>query len=164
MTTQSPPKRPGWQYRRIPFPVWLIIIGFVGGLFGLGGYTFLHAQGTSYLSDDAQACTNCHIMGDVYKAWSVGGHKTVAACNDCHVPHSSLVEKYAIKAIDGVKHSIAFTTGNFDEPIRISQLSHDVAQENCLYCHGTLTTLINHENSQEPTDCLRCHATVGHEP
>ncbi len=152
------------RLRVIPFPVWLLVMGIGGGIFGLGGYTFLHAQGTAYLSDDARACANCHVMRDVYTAWGVGSHKAVAVCNDCHVPHSSIVEKYAVKAIDGVKHSVAFTTGSVPEPIRITTMNRDIALANCLSCHATLTTLINHQNTEDPTDCLRCHANVGHEP
>jgi cytochrome c nitrite reductase small subunit len=160
MTAQTPRKR----LRAVPFPVWLVLIGIFGGIVGLGSYTFLYAQGTSYLSDDAQTCANCHIMRDVFNAWNNGSHKAVAACNDCHTPHSSIIEKYAVKALNGLNHSVAFTTGNFPEPIRITAMNRSVAQENCIYCHGALTTYINHQDSQEPTDCLRCHANVGHEP
>ena len=35
-------------------------------------------------------------------------------------PHNSIVAKYAVKALNGFRHSYAFTTGNFDEPIRIT--------------------------------------------
>ncbi|HET9764987.1 MAG TPA: cytochrome c nitrite reductase small subunit, partial [Casimicrobiaceae bacterium] len=34
----------------------------VGVLAGLGGYTFLYAEGFSYMSSDPRACVNCHIM------------------------------------------------------------------------------------------------------
>jgi cytochrome c nitrite reductase small subunit len=151
------------RLRALPFPAWLALFLVIGGLVGLGGYTFLYAKGTSYFSDDASACANCHIMRDVYDGWNRGSHKAVAACNDCHTPHTSIVAKYAVKAINGWNHSVAFTTGKFHEPLQISAMNLDVAKQNCLHCHGTMTSLINHAGNREPTDCLKCHANVGHD-
>jgi cytochrome c nitrite reductase small subunit len=151
------------RLRALPLPVWLAIFLVFGGVAGLGGYTFLYAKGTSYFSDDASACANCHVMREVYDAWNRGSHKAVAGCNDCHTPHSSIVAKYAVKAINGWNHSLAFTTGNFHEPLQITSMNRDVAQQNCLGCHADVTAYINHAASNEPTDCLRCHAKVGHD-
>ena len=162
--TPQPRKRRFQRLRQLPFPIWLILFGLFGGIVGLGSFTFIHAKGYSYLADEAAACANCHIMRDVYDAWNRGSHKAVAVCNDCHVPHDSIISKYAVKAIDGIKHSAAFTLNNFHEPIRITGMNYDIAQQNCLRCHGELTALIGHVSSRNPTDCLRCHANVGHEP
>jgi cytochrome c nitrite reductase small subunit len=57
---------------------------------------------------------------------------------------------------------VAFTTGNFHEPIRITAMNREVALENCLYCHGDMVVAISHEGEAEVTDCLRCHEGVGH--
>jgi cytochrome c nitrite reductase small subunit len=144
--------------------VWIAFIVIAGGIVGLGSYTFLYAQGTSYLSDDPKACANCHIMREVYDSYSHGSHKAWAGCNDCHTPHSSFVAKYAVRAINGFNHSLAFTTQNFHEPIQITAMNRDVAQHQCLSCHESVTALINHTDSKEPTDCIRCHDRVGHDP
>jgi len=40
----------------------LLIAILFGILAGAGGYTFYFAQGASYLTDDPNACVNCHIM------------------------------------------------------------------------------------------------------
>ena len=96
-----------------------------------------------------------------YDAWNHSSHKDVATCDDCHTPHMFLA-KYAVKGLNGLNHSTAFTFGNFSEPIRIRPLNRRVARDNCLYCHRALVDLISHEGSAEPTDCLRCHARVGH--
>jgi cytochrome c nitrite reductase small subunit len=151
------------RLRALPFPFWLALFLVVGGVIGLGGYTFLYAKGTSYFSDDASACANCHVMREVYDSWNRGSHKAVAACNDCHTPHTSLAAKYAVKAINGWNHSVAFTTGNFHEPLQISPMNLDVAKQNCLHCHGNLTSQIAHVGTGEPLDCLKCHAKVGHD-
>jgi cytochrome c nitrite reductase small subunit len=163
----GPPRHPTRSQRllkRIPLPVWIALIAIIGGIAGLGSYTFLYAQGASYLSDDPKACANCHIMRDVYDSWNRGSHKAVAGCNDCHTPHTSIIAKYAVKGINGYNHSMAFTTGNFHEPIQITAMNRDVAQHNCLSCHQGITTMISHAESKEPTDCVRCHARVGHDP
>lgn len=144
-----------------PLWLWLLLAGMAGGIVGLGGFTFTYAEGTSYLSDNPDACVNCHVMRPVYDAWNHSSHKAVAVCNDCHTPHTYL-DKYVIKAINGWNHSAAFTTGNFHEPIRITALNRRVAQENCLYCHGDFVVSISHEGSDDPTDCLACHVGVGH--
>lgn len=157
-STPAPPKR-----KTIPFWVWLCLAALLGGIFAFGAYTFAYAQGTSYLSDDAAACANCHIMRDVYQAWTKSSHKAVAACNDCHTPHTSILEKYAVKGINGVNHSWAFTSGRFPEPIQITDFNKNVALQNCTYCHSTAVSMIDHAGNTEKIDCLLCHATVGHD-
>lgn len=144
-----------------PLWVWLGLAALSGGIVGLGGFTFFYAEGTSYFQDDPQACVNCHIMNDVFDAWNKGSHKAVATCNDCHSPHA-YPDKYIVKGINGWNHSVAFTLDNFPEPIRITDMNRAVALENCLYCHSNLVSQIAHPASNAPTDCLACHAGVGH--
>jgi cytochrome c nitrite reductase small subunit len=129
---------------------------------GLGCFTFAYAQGLSYLTNNPEACANCHIMREYYDGWNRGSHKAVAVCNDCHTPHDNIVAKYAVKGLNGFRHSYAFTTGAFEEPLRITPLNRYVTQHTCLYCHGDLVSSISHTASEDPTDCLTCHAGVGH--
>jgi cytochrome c nitrite reductase small subunit len=152
----------GLFFSAIPFAVWLALFGMGGGIWGLGAFTFDYAEGFSYLSDDPRACANCHVMRELYEGWYKGSHRAVAGCNDCHTPHSSLVAKYAIKGLNGFNHSRAFTLNDFHEPIRITDLNRAVTQDNCLDCHGEMVTLIAHEDAKLPTNCLTCHAGVGH--
>ena len=163
--SNSPPEGKQGVLSRIwalaPFRTWLMLTAVMGGIVGLGIFTFVYAQGASYLSDDPSSCVNCHVMRDQYDGWNHGSHKAVATCNDCHTPHTFL-EKYMIKGLNGWNHSVAFTTGNFPEPIQITELNHEVALENCIYCHGDMVAAISHEADAEPTDCIRCHAGVGH--
>ena len=76
----------------------------IGGIVGLGAFTFVYAEGSSYLSNDPQACVNCHVMDDVFDRWSHGSHKAVAVCNDCHTPHTPAA-KWMVKGLNGVNHS-----------------------------------------------------------
>ena len=41
--------------------VTLLLAVLAGAVIGLGGYIFVYAKGYSYLSNDPQACTNCHV-------------------------------------------------------------------------------------------------------
>lgn len=61
----------------------LVIAVLLGSAAGLGGYTFVYAEGGSYFSDNPSACANCHIMQSHLDAWSKSSHKAVAGCNDC---------------------------------------------------------------------------------
>ena len=144
-----------------PFWVWIALVGLFGLAAGIGIYTFSYAQGLSYMSNDPKACLNCHVMRDVYEGWNHGSHKAVATCNDCHIPHS-LIPKYIAKGLNGWNHSSAFTTGNFPEPIRIKKFNRNVLEHNCINCHGEMVDLISHKDTNEPTDCLKCHSDVGH--
>ena len=161
-TVTEKPSQGGRSRSRVPLWVILALAGLFGGVVGLGLFTIDYASGASYLSNDPEACANCHIMWDQFDGWNRGPHHTVATCNDCHAPHDSLIRKYVVKAINGVRHSYAFTTGDFPEPIRITPMNEDIAREACLYCHGSLTNDINHADTAGPTDCLRCHRGVGH--
>lgn len=159
--SRPPGKGPNWWLGLVPLWALLALAGLAGGVAGLGGFTFTYAQGFSYLSNDPRACANCHIMDDVYDGWSHGSHKAVAVCNDCHTPHN-LVGKYAIKALNGFRHSSAFTLGGFPEPIQITPMDREIAYENCIRCHGDLVSPMAHAGEADPTDCLRCHRNVGH--
>jgi cytochrome c nitrite reductase small subunit len=139
-----------------------VLAALLGVLAGLGVFTFNYAEGLSYLSNDPNACVNCHIMREQYQGWTHSSHKEFAACNDCHTPHT-FVRKWLTKGLNGWNHSFAFTTGNFDEPIRIKERNAKIVQENCVDCHQVLVSQI--ENSvlhDEEVECVRCHSEVGH--
>src|SRR5690606_10109174 len=134
----------------------------IGVAVGLGGYTFIYAEGASYLTDNPAACANCHVMQDHYDAWRKGSHHAVATCNDCHTPHDFL-NKYATKALNGFNHSLAFTTGRFHEPIQITPRNHEITDAACRRCHGDIVESIDavHREGQA-LSCVRCHNDVGH--
>jgi len=135
----------------------------LGLLAGIGGFTFLYAEGLSYMSDDPKVCVNCHIMQPQYDSWQKASHHTVATCVQCHLPHG-FIGKYYSKAENGYHHSVAFTLQNFHEPIMIKEKSSRILQNNCLACHGALV----HEQIARAVDgsgevqCVHCHRSVGH--
>ena len=131
---------------------------------GIGAYTFVYAKGAAYLTNDPRACVNCHVMREQFDGWTASSHRAVAVCNDCHAPHD-LVGKYATKARNGLFHSIAFTSGNFPDPLRIKPLNLRIAEDNCRRCHSELVLEIEHHagtSGSERLECTRCHDEVGH--
>jgi cytochrome c nitrite reductase small subunit len=78
----------------------VIVVMVLGVGIGLGSYTFVYARGWAYMTDDPRACANCHVMNEQYDGWIKSSHRSVAVCNDCHVP-DGVVAKYATKASNG---------------------------------------------------------------
>jgi cytochrome c nitrite reductase small subunit len=120
----------------LPKPLQIGIYGLVGVAMGMALVLVRIANATSYLSDDPQACINCHVMTDAYASWQRGSHGRVAVCIDCHVPHNSLVAKYAYKTRDGLKHSYVFTMRKEPQVLELSARAVPVVQANCVHCHS----------------------------
>jgi cytochrome c nitrite reductase small subunit len=139
-----------------------LVGALVGVAVGVSGFTFLYARGASYLTSDPEACANCHVMHDQLEAWVKSTHRAVAVCNDCHAPHD-LLGKYTTKVVNGFFHSYAFTTGDFPEPIRITERNRRVTEGACRSCHADLTAQIDGPHRGADTlSCLHCHPGVGH--
>ena len=131
-------------------------------LAGVGVFTFIYAKGFSYLTDDPLACANCHVMKDHFDSWTKHSHHAVAVCNDCHTPEG-LIGKYFTKALNGYNHSLAFTTGNFPEPIQITERNKRIANDSCRKCHADIVAMIEtRDGTKMSLDCLQCHYSVGH--
>jgi cytochrome c nitrite reductase small subunit len=134
----------------------------IGVAAGLGGFTFVYAKGASYLTDNPNACANCHVMNEQLDGWTKSSHRAVAVCNDCHTPHD-FIGKYATKARNGFWHSFYFTSGTFPEPIQITPPSLAVTEQTCRDCHGDIAEAIDgpHRGDRDSA-CTRCHRGVGH--
>ena len=141
----------------------LVAVVLVGAALGLGVYTFAYAKGWSYMTNDAAACANCHIMNEQFDGWRKSSHRAVAVCNDCHTP-PDLVGKYYTKARNGFWHSYYFTTGTFEEPIRATPTSRGIAEFNCRRCHEPIVAAMGTPAHAGVRDisCVRCHGSVGH--
>jgi cytochrome c nitrite reductase small subunit len=85
-------------------------------------------------------------MQEHYDSWVKSSHHGVATCNDCHLSHDP-AGKWITKADNGFFHSLAFTTGDFPEPIQIKARNRRVTQAACLRCHGDL---VNHMRPASP--------------
>lgn len=135
------------------------LAALIGVAVGTAGYTFLYAKGAAYMTNDPEACANCHVMQSYYDGWRKSSHHAVAVCNDCHTP-AGFLPKYMTKASNGWHHSVAFTSGDFHEPIQARQANKDIAEANCRRCHTDMTAAVDGHGEQ--LSCVRCHDSVGH--
>ena len=140
-------------------------------------YTFYNAKGMSYLSNNSEACNNCHIMNDVYNDYIKGPHSKKikgeprASCGDCHLPHN-FIDKWIAKAQSGLGHAYYFTFKLDSLPTNLdaTEKTHRIVQNNCMNCHAEMAAhAINatvktsgKAKANEPLDCTFCHAGVGH--
>ena len=154
----KPPER--WN-----FPVLLA----VGIFFGLFIYILFISKAPSYLSDKPETCVNCHIMAPQYATWSHSAHREYAHCNDCHVPHNNIFNKYYFKAKDGLRHATIFTLRAEPQVIFIKEEGREAVQGNCIRCHDELieddrlllrTTEYNHYRTER--QCWECHRDTPH--
>lgn len=149
---------------------WRIWVNFViAALIGLGAYTVHISKATSYLSDDPKTCVNCHIMAPQYATYSHSSHREWAHCNDCHVPHNNVINKYYFKAKDGLRHSTMFTLRREPQVIFIHEAGSEVVHQNCIRCHEKLLADekmashypgFSHNKTDRP--CWECHREVPH--
>lgn len=137
----------------------LAVVLAVGGVLGLGAYTFIYGKGYSYLIDDPKVCLNCHVMRDNFDTWTVATHRTVS-CNQCHVPHSFL-GKYVSELRNGWNHSYAFTFKDV-QTIRITRYNQRALQGNCEGCHERMIVNIQPHGAERVKFCFECHRGVGH--
>ena len=163
-------KRFLFRYSLIPPKKWRpAAIVLVAALFGLGLYVLRLSNAAAYLSDDPQACVNCHVMTPQYITWARSAHREVATCNDCHVPHNNVFNQYYFKAMDGLYHSTIFTLRAEPEVIKARQPSVNVIQDNCIRCHSPQVTdakmdefVDNHHSNRTDRTCWECHRETPH--
>lgn len=140
----------------------MVLAVSVGAVIGVGGYTFAYAEGWAYMTNDPNACANCHVMNEQLDGWAKGSHHDVAVCNDCHTP-TDTVGKLVTKARNGWHHSLAFTTQSFHEPIQITPYNLAITEARCRDCHAEIVDAIDGAHADDRVSCVRCHSSVGHQ-
>jgi cytochrome c nitrite reductase small subunit len=115
----------------------LLILAIISGL---GFYAFYISNAPSYLGDKPETCVNCHIMAPQYATWYHSSHQKNTNCNDCHVPHNNVFNKYFFKAKDGLRHATIFTLRKEPQVIFIKEAGREVVHDNCIRCHSEMLT------------------------
>lgn len=146
-------------------PVLLTVAVFTG----LGLYSFYISNATSYLGDKPETCVNCHIMAPQYATWYHSSHREKTNCNDCHVPHNNVFNKYFFKAKDGLRHATIFTLRREPQVIFIKEAGREVVHKNCIRCHTGMMTdsrllAYNSETHRFRMErkCWDCHRETPH--
>jgi len=153
-----------------PPPQWKLPVLVSLGIFvGLGFYVLYLSKAASYLSDNPETCVNCHVMAPQFATYQHSSHREVATCNDCHVPHNNVFNKYFFKAKDGLRHASMFALRMEPEVIFILEEGKEVVHNNCIRCHSqTLTDpklaaqVPNHAHNTQDRVCWECHREVPH--
>lgn len=156
--------------RLLPPPVWRFPVLILLAIFvGLGLFVLYLSKAHSYLSDRPETCTNCHIMAPQYATWNHSSHREITNCNDCHVPHDNVLNKYFFKAKDGLRHATIFTLRAEPQVIRIKEAGARVVQDNCIRCHSRLlvdpkleASVAAHKQTREGRRCVECHRETPH--
>jgi cytochrome c nitrite reductase small subunit len=158
-------KMVGWGLAlRFLGPRWRIVqFAALGVMAGMGLFLVHISRAASYLSDAPETCMNCHVMTTQYVTWQHGSHAHAATCNDCHVPHTSLLAKYAFKAKDGLWHATVFTMRWEPQVIRLSKGAVPVVEENCRRCHAQVVMdVAAAEYHKGNLRCWDCHRETPH--
>lgn len=154
----------------IPPDKWKFPVIVLLGIFtGLGFYVIHISNAASYLSDDSKVCINCHIMRPQFATWERGSHGRGTTCNDCHVPHNNVFNKYYFKAKDGLRHASMFTLRLEPQVIQIGEAGKNAVQQNCIRCHTNQIHPVSVRalTAKGITDdseiyCWHCHREVPH--
>ena len=149
---------------------WLLfVIILMGIMAGLLIFILRISKAHSYLSDDPEACVNCHIMAPQFATWNHSSHREWASCNDCHVPHDNVFQSYFFKAKDGLRHATYFTLRLEPQVIQINHAGINVVQENCRRCHDHLlsdarlnTYGETYQHYRSERLCWECHRETPH--
>lgn len=136
---------------------------------GLGLFMARESKIISYMSDDPQACVNCHVMTPMYNSWMHSSHREWASCNDCHVPQDNVFDKYYFKAKDGIYHATIFTLRMEPDVMKMQEASQEVVQNNCIRCHVQQVTQVKydgwikkHRENRTERQCWNCHTHIPH--
>ena len=130
-----------------------LLVAFVVGLVVFGASSL-----AINATDQAAFCASCHVMGE--EAWS---HKnSIHAkqdCNECHTPHSGIVDRLAYKTKIGITDVLVNTFMTVPDRIGATPGMKDVIQDNCVRCHYETVREVNMTVKQYCTDC---HRSVPH--
>lgn len=156
--------------RILPPPEWRFVVLMVMSIFlGIFSYLIYISRAWSYVSDEPGTCVNCHIMAPQYATWQHSSHREVANCNDCHVPHDYVANKYYFKAKDGLRHATVFTLRAEPDVIFIKEEGKNVVINNCMRCHSELFDhgiFSQTKTKQKPVEntraCWDCHRETPH--
>jgi cytochrome c nitrite reductase small subunit len=127
-------------------------VGILAAIFLMLGPPRLLAK-----SETPDFCAGCHVMEAEYEAWAHAGAHRRKVCVDCHLPNQNMAVHYIWKSIDGLKDTVAFYSGRVPERIEISAHGQEVVQANCIRCHESTVSHMNHERL-----CWQCHRRVAH--
>lgn len=140
------------MYKPAKIIIFLVVAGAAVALFLMLGPPKLLAK-----SNTPDFCAGCHVMESEYEAWVHTGAHRRKKCVDCHLPNENAGVHYVWKAIDGLKDIVVFYSGKVPEHIKLTAHGKEVLQANCIRCHESTVSFINHDRN-----CWECHRRIMH--
>lgn len=140
----------------------ITVMALLGVVAGLALLAFRTSNAASYLSDAPETCINCHVMTPYYGTWARSSHKTVATCNDCHVPQDHPARTWLFKGQDGMRHAYVFTMRREPQVLRLNDAAVPVIQQNCVRCHGDQIDHTPLMDRPQERLCWDCHRETPH--
>ncbi len=115
---------------------------------------------TMAYTDSPGFCKTCHIMESEYTSFENSTHAGLS-CNDCHLPHDSIVHKLFFKGRAGMTHVFYNTFGTKDIPqvIHATDRTMTAVNANCIHCHESTLSNVSHKAKD---NCTSCHKLVPH--
>jgi cytochrome c nitrite reductase small subunit len=135
----------------------LYVLAAAALVMALSLFTAFGPPGLYAKSESPEFCGSCHVLQPEYEAWFHSGAHQNIKCIDCHLPNDNLPHHLWAKALEGVGDSLAFHTGRFHEPIKLSDSGAKVVVENCRRCHSEIMARITEERR-----CWECHRRLSH--
>lgn len=115
---------------------------------------------TMAYTDSPGFCKTCHIMESEYTSFENSTHAELS-CNECHLPHDSIVHKLFFKGRAGMTHVYFNSLGTKKIPkvIHATDRTMDAVNDNCIRCHQSTLTNVSHDAKD---NCTTCHRLVPH--
>ena len=94
---------------------------------------------------------------------TIGTVVVLLFCALCGIPTAAAT--YDGITVSATADGRSVSASNSNEPIRLRPVSERILQHNCLNCHRDLVGgILGHGSADEMTNCVHCHAAVGHGP
>jgi cytochrome c nitrite reductase small subunit len=140
-----------------------IVLIVLGVLVLLGAVAFFVMFGPPHVAEQfsrPEFCASCHVMDPQFAAFQMGRHRWLESCNDCHLPHDSVVSYYFWEGIVGVRDLVYWGIGRIPEHITARERSREWIDSNCRRCHGDVMTGTHPRADRR---CWECHREAYHD-
>ncbi len=133
----------------------ILLVGIV-----IGASALAASQYAIERTNERAFCASCHVMLPASVSNKTSLHADLA-CNDCHLPHDSVVNYLFTKAKLGATDIYLNVTGKYDLPTMSTPDMKAIIQANCIRCH-TMTNK-NVAVMMAKDSCVSCHRNVPHQ-
>jgi cytochrome c nitrite reductase small subunit len=111
---------------------------------------------------EPEFCGSCHEMEPWLEGFRESDHSDLDSCNDCHLPHDSVVSYYFWEGVVGTRDLVKHAVGAIPETIEPRERTRVWVRDNCLRCHDDEIEE-GHTEGREFCSAPGCHDDVFHD-